>query len=192
MTQAIDTKAKIVHRANVLMTQRGPNGFSYRDISEPLGVKNAAIHYHFPSKTDLILAVIEENHQVLRDSTAQFMAYGGSASEQIEGLFCFTLDRCKKGQPVCVVGALAADYDSHAEEVQRANRRFMTDTSKWVTRVLELGREQGEFEFAGSPVEKATVILAALQGGRQMYRIMGEEYLQSLFTQIRRELGIKV
>ena len=71
------------------MLQRGLNGFSYRDISEPMGVKNAAIHYHFPNKMDLVKALIDENHQVLRRSTAQFMAYGGPALPQLEGPVCF-------------------------------------------------------------------------------------------------------
>ena len=46
-----DTREQIVDTALQLLMQRGVNGFSYRDISEPLGIKNAAVHYHFPSKT---------------------------------------------------------------------------------------------------------------------------------------------
>lgn len=190
MNAATDTRSLIIDRANELMMQRGFNGFSYRDISEPLGVKNAAIHYHFPSKTDLIAAVIHDNHELLKKSTSRFMENGGPAREQIEGLFAFTSAQCKAGRPVCVGGALAADYDQLPEEIQNANQRFMNESAKWMTRVLELGREQGELEFEGDPASKARVILAAIQGGRQLYRILGETYLQDLFAQIRRDLGI--
>ncbi|MCJ7815695.1 MAG: TetR/AcrR family transcriptional regulator, partial [Xanthomonadales bacterium] len=61
MNQVSNTREQIIDKAFQLMLQRGMNGFSYRDISEPLGVKNAAIHYHFPNKTDLIKALIDEN-----------------------------------------------------------------------------------------------------------------------------------
>ena len=74
MNTATNTRDQIIDRAFQLMLQKGLNGFSYRDISEPMGVKNAAIHYHFPNKMDLVKALIDENHQVLRRSTAQFMA----------------------------------------------------------------------------------------------------------------------
>ena len=84
MRLAGDAKTQILDKASELMMQRGINGFSYRDISTPLGVKNAAIHYHYPGKNDLILALIEEQHEVLRKYTAEFMAYGGSATEQID------------------------------------------------------------------------------------------------------------
>ena len=48
MARTSDTREQIIDRASELMMQRGFNGFSYSDISAPLGVKNAAIHYHFP------------------------------------------------------------------------------------------------------------------------------------------------
>ena len=66
MPRVSDTREKIVDKAFQLMLQRGINGFSYRDISEPLGIKNAAIHYHFPNKVDLVKELIHENHQVLK------------------------------------------------------------------------------------------------------------------------------
>jgi TetR/AcrR family transcriptional repressor of nem operon len=191
MNNPADTRTQIIDRARDLMMQHGFNGFSYRDISTELGVKNAAIHYHFPSKTDLVLALIEDLHDTLRRSTSEFMAYGGSARAQIEGLFNFTLGQCRAGRPVCMVGALAVDYDEFPEEIKAANNRFMEDTRKWMLRVLEVGREQGEFDFAGDNLDKAISIQAALQGGRQQYRVYGEAYLQRLFTQIRRDLGIK-
>ena len=62
MNQTGNTRECIIQTAHRLLLQRGINGFSYRDIAEPLGVKNAAIHYHFPSKMDLIKALIEDNY----------------------------------------------------------------------------------------------------------------------------------
>lgn len=191
MTTATDTKSQIIDTASKLMMQRGFNGFSYRDISTPLGVKNAAIHYHFPSKKDLVLALIEDSHSVLRTRTAEFMAYGGPARPQLEGLFRYTLDQVERGRPVCIVGALSVDYDEFPDEVKNANDRFMKDSLNWLTRVLEVGRGQGEFEFKGEARAKAMSILAVIQGGRQLSRIHGKDYLQDLFRQIRCDLGIE-
>ncbi len=173
------------------MMQHGVNGFSYRDISGPLGVKNAAIHYYFPSKNDLIRALIEEQHDVLRRYTAEFMAYGGSATEQIEGLFRYTLKQCQGGRPVCVLGVVAADYDQIEADIRDANDRFSRELYAWLVRVLEVGREQKEFDFKGEPKTKAISIGATVQGARQLFRIHGEEYLRQVFDQIRLELGIR-
>jgi TetR/AcrR family transcriptional repressor of nem operon len=190
MAQISSTRDQIIDKAFQLMLQRGMNGFSYRDISEPMGVKNAAIHYHFPNKMDLIKALIDENHQVLRRSTSEFMAYGGPAMPQLEGLFAFTMNQCQCGRPICMVGALAIDYDELSEEIKSANDRFMKDSVSWLTKVMEVGREQDEFQFGGEPMSKAVSILAMIQGARQMARVHGLDYLEKIFEQIRIDLGI--
>lgn len=190
MRQATNTRDQIIDKAFQLMLQRGLNGFSYRDISEPLGVKNAAIHYHFPNKMDLIKALIDENHQLLRRSTAEFMAYGGPARTQLEGLFAFTLNQCNCGRPICMVGALTIDYDELTDEIKDANNSFMHDSVEWLSKVMETGREQEEFHFGGDPMSKAVSILAMIQGARQMARIHGLDYLEKIFQQVRIDLGI--
>lgn len=191
MRLAGDAKTQILDKASELMMQRGMNGFSYRDISTPLGVKNAAIHYHFPSKNDLIRALIDEQHEVLRQYTSDFMANGGSATEQIENLFRYTLHQTSNGRPVCVIGVLAADYDEVPDDIKKANQRFSKELYAWLTHVLEVGSAQGEFDFRGEPGIKAASMGASIQGARQLSRIHGAEYLEQLFDQIRLELGMK-
>ena len=191
MAHAVTTKDQIIDKAFQLMLQRGLNGFSYADISKPLGIKNAAIHYHFPNKMDLIRALIEENQQVLRKSTAEFMAYGGQARPQLEGLFAYTMHQCKHGRPICMAGALAVDYDELPEEIKQANDQFMKDSSDWLTKVLKVGREQKEFSFEGEARVKAMTILATIQGARQLARVHGMTILETMFEQIRIDLGIK-
>jgi TetR/AcrR family transcriptional repressor of nem operon len=46
-----DTKKRILDMAEDLLLTRGFNAFSYQHISSELGMKNAAIHYHYPKKT---------------------------------------------------------------------------------------------------------------------------------------------
>ena len=191
MRPAANTREQIIDKAFQLMLQRGLNGFSYRDISKPLGVKNAAIHYHFPNKLDLVKVLIEENQKALRKGTSEFMAYGGPARPQLEGLFAYTMDQCQCGRPICMVGALAIDYDDLSEEIKNANDHFMEDSVNWLTKVMETGREQEEFSFQGIAKYKALSILATIQGARQMARGHGMEILELMFEQIRIDLGIK-
>lgn len=191
MTPTGDTREQIMHTAIELLLQRGMNGFSYRDISQPLGVKNAAIHYHFPSKMDLVKALIDESHQVLKKSTAEFMAYGGPARPQLEGLFAYSRSQLERGRPVCIVGSLSIVYGELTEETRRSLDRFMTDTVAWLTRVLETGRAQGEFDFRGDSESKAVSIMSMIQGARQLARIHGAKMLDCTFRQIRTDLGIE-
>jgi len=191
MPRATDTREQIMDRAADLLLQRGFNGFSYRDIATHLGVKNAAVHYHFPSKADLALALVEEYHQVLRKGTAEFMAYGGPARPQLEGLFAFTEHQFGHGRCICPFGAFSVDFPDLPESVQGATTRFLDDSLAWLTRVMEVGREQGEFSFRGNPKQQALLILSTLTGARQMARISGQDVLPQVFTGIRSTLGIE-
>ncbi|MFC1777247.1 TetR/AcrR family transcriptional regulator [Pseudomonadota bacterium] len=190
MTRISDTREQIMDRAAHLLMSRGFNGFSYRDISSHLGVKNAAVHYHFPSKTDLAMALVDEYRQTLRSGTAEFMAYGGKALVQLEGLFAFTSKQCMAGRCICPFGAFSIDYSQLPEDIRKATAGFMDETIKWLTKVLEVGRQQEEFSFNGEARPRALAILASLQGARQMARIHGIELLDDVISQLRHELGI--
>lgn len=190
MNSASNTREQIIDTAFQLMLRRGMNGFSYRDISEPLGIRNAAVHYHFPSKMDLVKALIEEHHQLLRRNTAEFMAYGGPAVPQLEGMFRFTLRQYELGRPVCIAGALSVDLEELPDDARSELERFMRDMVAWLTKVLETGRSQGELKFEGSAESKADSIIAMIQGGRQLARVLGRDLLNRVFSRIRTDLGL--
>jgi TetR/AcrR family transcriptional repressor of nem operon len=192
MGRISDTRDQIMDKAAELLTQRGFNGFSYRDISTHLGVKNAAIHYHFPSKADLAMALVGEYQQTLRNQTSAFLAYGGPATPQMEGLFMFTESQYCMGRCICPFGALSVDFDDLPEEVKGATEKFMSDSVKWLSRVLEVGKEQDEFKFEGDATQKAIGIIATLQGARQMARIQGDVTLSDVIHQIRIDIGMNV
>ena len=53
-----DTKSKILDTAERLIAQGGYGAFSFRDIADEIGIKSASVHYHFPTKSDLVAAVM--------------------------------------------------------------------------------------------------------------------------------------
>jgi TetR/AcrR family transcriptional repressor of nem operon len=190
MARISDTREQIMDRAAQLLMSRGFNGFSYRDISSHLGVKNAAVHYHFPAKADLALALVDEYRHTLRKSTSEFMAYGGPAKLQMEGFFAFTAKQCHLGRCICPFGAFSIDYAELPDDVKKATSEFMDESIKWLTQVLDVGRAQNEFGFSGESRPKALTILAALQGARQMARVHGMAILEEIISQIRQDLAM--
>ena len=59
MVRNENTKRSIMDLAESFLQEKGFNGFSYAHIAKKLDVKNAAIHYHFPSKEALVAEVIQ-------------------------------------------------------------------------------------------------------------------------------------
>jgi AcrR family transcriptional regulator len=58
-----DTKAEIRAVALELFARQGFDKTSLRQIAERLGVTKAALYYHYPSKNDLLLALLAPLHE---------------------------------------------------------------------------------------------------------------------------------
>lgn len=53
-----NTKERILKYSEQLMLSKGYNGFSFMDIAKIVGIKKASMHYHFPTKEDLAVAIV--------------------------------------------------------------------------------------------------------------------------------------
>ena len=56
---ARDTRAEILAVASELFIEQGYEATSLREIAERLDITKAALYYHFPSKDDMLLVLIE-------------------------------------------------------------------------------------------------------------------------------------
>ena len=59
----VDTKTNLMDAAEQQVRQKGADGFSYADLSAQVGIRKASIHYHFPTKSDLLTAIMARYSQ---------------------------------------------------------------------------------------------------------------------------------
>ncbi len=90
MTDAgVTTRDRILDAALELTALKGPEGTSMRELANACGVNVAALYYHFPSKADLLRAVIEERHYDLMMGLVEVPPVGtGSDRERLHELMC--------------------------------------------------------------------------------------------------------
>jgi AcrR family transcriptional regulator len=181
-----DTKTEILDLAENLLLDRGFNGFSYADISSVLRIKNAAVHYYFPTKSDLGTAIIQRAKKRFAGWTRGERMAGRSAAEKLEALFRLYLRFLEAGQQVCLGGALETDFKTLPAEMQTETQKFASAFLVWMEEVLEEGREKRLFSFPGEAKDQAIVILSSLQGALQMTRAAGPSCLHLAMAQIRR------
>ena len=55
----MDSATQILEIAERRMRLAGYNAVSYRDIAAEMGIKSASLHYHFPKKEDLGVALVQ-------------------------------------------------------------------------------------------------------------------------------------
>ena len=184
-----NTKQKILQLGEKLLKEKGINAFSYHDISSALGVKNAAIHYHFGSKEDLLLAIIEENRRRF-GRMAQKVGTTPEANvwHSFEEFLNIYISNIENNRQICLFGSLGSDFFTIGHQGQEHLKKFSEKILTWLGEILTEGRNQGEFEFDGNARTRALMICSTLTGGLQLSRISGKKDFYDLVDQIKSDL----
>ena len=156
------TVDKIIEVAETQIRAGGYNACSFREISKQIGIKSASIHYHFPTKVDLGVAVANRYTQRFSDKLAQIAREHPNREARLEhyiALFCYALEVDKK---MCLCGQLASETDILPQPVQSEARQFFIANQMWL--------EQHLCEEAAP--ERAVMILASLEGALMMSKIL--------------------
>ena len=181
-----NTRTAIMDLAEEMILDRGFNGFSYSTVSSSMGIRNAAIHYYFPGKSDLGVAVVQRSHERFLDWARELEAAGAGPVERLEAFFRRYLRHLEHGGQVCLGGSLETDYKTLPAPMQVETSSFVAAVLAWWKGLLEEGRRDGAFTFPGEAYGQAVVVMSTLQGALQSSRTMESPCLPVAMEQIRR------
>ena len=171
-TEPTDTAQKILDIAQRLVQTRGFNAFSYADIAAALHITKASLHYHFASKAELGLKLIERYDRNFLDLLSAIDAEAAGAAHKIRryvAIYASVL----RGNRMCLCGMMAAEFATLPKSMRGALERFFEMNERWLAAVLDRGRADGELKFAGSTIEAAQFLLGALEGSMMLARSQG-------------------
>jgi AcrR family transcriptional regulator len=158
----VDTRARILAAAERLYAERGVDGVSLREITEAAGQRNnAAVHYHFGGRDELVRELFELRYAQLESRRAEMLAELDEVgrADDVEALvrilvapFAEAADQGAEGTWVRFVARLHEDprfnpfgaqpYAARAEAV--AASREVTGR---IRRALRLSPKQAEARF---------------------------------------------
>ena len=159
-----DTSTKILDVAEKLIITKGFNAFSYNDISEVIGVKTASIHYHFPTKEDLSLAVVERFRKRFLESLNDIEDKESSGLKRIEKYGRAIVKAFDKGKGFCLCLSLASDEQTVPEKTSLVVSEFFKDSEKWIKASIIKGQSEEEINPNLDPKTTATSIVGLFEG----------------------------
>jgi len=128
---------EILDAAERMVRTGGYNAFSFREIAKQVGIKAASVHYHFPGKAELGVALA-------RRYTDRFLAGLGAPDDPEvppEALLDRYVEAYRKSLVedglMCLCGMLGAEIAYLPDTVADQARRFFDANIAWLTRVLE-------------------------------------------------------
>ncbi|MBS1507394.1 MAG: TetR/AcrR family transcriptional regulator [Bacteroidetes bacterium] len=182
------TRETIIALGDQLIRDKGFNAFSFYDIARSLNIKNASIHYHFPSKTDLGIAVLKGQQDGLR---SLIEAYSKKTPEEKLLAFLSIYTRIKAEGKVCIVGSLATDLNSVDEKIAVELKKLAQEILSWVTQILDEGKRKKVFYFRESSRTRALLIITNMLAALQVSRLTDENDFSSIKNAIIKDLRVK-
>lgn len=170
-----DTKSEIIRIADDLIRSKGYNAFSYADISKVLKIKNATIHYYFPTKSDLGVEVINNTISNFKQETKIWKSL--PYREQLYK-WVTLYDQSKTNGYMCIMGALSSAHDTLSEDMQTKLERMANMILEWLTTLLEKGKEANVFHYAESSKTKAYLIQSSLLASLLLNRVVNNDAYQ--------------
>ncbi len=182
------TREKILELGENLIRTKGYNAFSYQDISSELSVKNAAIHYYFPSKENLGTSIVKTNILKFEEMIDNMRSRKFDEWQQLE-TFIKIYIKSHREQKKCLVGSLSPDYRTLNETTKTELKRMIEIILNWMTELLKSGRTKNLFAFSDSADSKAMAIFSSLVASLQLFGIVDnvdyKVYCQSIVDDLK-------
>ncbi|MEO1029165.1 MAG: TetR/AcrR family transcriptional regulator [Pseudomonadota bacterium] len=153
-----DKVAAIISAAENMVRDGGYNSFSFRTIADEVGIKSASVHYHFPTKEDLGIAVAEHYTDRFMAALGDPVALVEAGKNPIDTYIAAFRAALEKDKKMCLCGLLGAEARGLPDGVVEATRTFFKNNVAWLTTALvATGR-------SADPETEAYQIVALLEG----------------------------
>jgi TetR/AcrR family transcriptional repressor of nem operon len=126
-----ETKTKILDAAERMTQTRGINGFSYLDLADEVGVKTSSIHYHFKTKSDLMLAMVMRIENVFGEGFDELQASIDSPQQRLREVVKL-IQGYVKDDKFCLCGMMTAELQSVSEDVKARLKSFFKQFQDWL------------------------------------------------------------
>jgi AcrR family transcriptional regulator len=160
-------REKLLDAACLAFGQRGYEATSVDDLLAAAGISPSNFYYHFRSKEDLALEVLDKTFETLRGRFAPiFVNRGLGAAQKLERLHGLFVQRMRRSGCCggCPMGNLATELsDSHPKARERI-ALFFEECIDGIESVVRQGAVAGEFRDDLDARAAAALLFGSLEG----------------------------
>jgi TetR/AcrR family transcriptional regulator, acrAB operon repressor len=165
--EAAITRERLMQAGLVVFSRQGFDAATLEDVAREAGVTRGAIYWHFGSKSDLFLALLEKYSTRGSIILQQAASEGGTFNEILERVFIRMLEAVENDQELRLMMEISLFKTGYAAGIedwrdrQRENNRSLVEG---VARMMTRGIEMGELRRDLDPFIAARAFLAFQNG----------------------------
>lgn len=165
-----NTREHLLESAADLLQRVGYASFSFRDLADAVGIRAASVHYHFPTKADLGVALVDW----FRAQSDPLISTLCQANPNIRDRLLALADHvaehtCTSGKS-CPINLLLSEFSVLPEVLQHKVRAWVDDCINSMASWLDEGRNAGQLTFPGSAIDQARLVWSVIEHGTQLAR----------------------
>lgn len=190
LTKAEKTKQFILETAVPLYNEKGISGVNIDDVLEATKLTKGCLYGHFENKEDLSEQVIELSLKKISDKVRAAVSKGKTVKGKLVALMDFyknPLETYISGG--CPIFNTAVEADDNYPDLKRKVAKVFRTGQEEISALLQEGINNGEFSNKLDPVDFAFKMVAAIEGGTVMCRVMDTaKPMQGLIKSLKSEL----
>ena len=185
MSDSKSMKDTILDAAEKRVRRSGFSNMSFRDVAQDVGIKSASVHYHFPKKQDLGVALVDR--YMARFETRLTMINQNTLEAAIEEFVRLYAEALVMDESICLCAALGAEAMGIDPGLRKETGQFFKMNIEWLENL-----------FAKHPTKTAyltaTEIVATLQGAMILSATTGQrmhfdDVANSIIAQVSAEVN---
>lgn len=181
-----NAREAILEAAKAAAQHYGYSGINFRSIGETVGIKNASIYYHFPSKAELGAAVAKRYWENTASALEAIRLENPDPLECMQIYPSIFRQSLEDGNRLCLSSFMAAEYQDLPEAVKKEILAFADINVAWLATLLtEI--QPGDAE---SCERRARAIYTAIAGAQLIARTRADLRLYDELVQSYRDAGL--
>ncbi|MFV8327694.1 TetR/AcrR family transcriptional regulator [Flavobacterium sp. ZS1P14] len=173
LTKAEKTKQFILESAVPLYNEKGISGVNIDDVLEATKLTKGCLYGHFENKEDLSEQVIDLSLKKISDKVRAAVSKGKTAKGKVFAFIDFYKNPIETYIPGgCPIFNAAVEADDNYPGIKQKVAKVFRAGQEEITALLQEGINNGEFSDNLDPVVFAFKMVAAVEGGMVMCRVM--------------------
>ncbi|MCR5394476.1 MAG: TetR/AcrR family transcriptional regulator [Bacteroidales bacterium] len=150
-----NTKAELIEAARKLFASKGVDSTTMNEIAELSGKGRRTLYTYFKSKTEIYMAVLEQETNHIIEHTEEILNLQIPADEKLKLYILVRLDTVK--ETVVRNGSLKAAFFRDVVKLEHARRKLDTRELSFLRSILQQGIDEGTFDIDNASVVAVTI-----------------------------------
>ena len=185
MTKAEQTRNFIIEKTAPVFNKKGFAGTSLTDLTKATGLTKGSIYGNFANKDEVALAVFDYNLQRNENIIKEALAKQSTARDQllvytkVYAAF-LTIPSMQSG---CPIQNTATEADDTHPALKEKAKNAILGWKKKLVKIIEKGRQDGEFTASFNAEQVALTMIATIEGGIMIAGLTGKINYMKLVMQ---------